>query len=191
MAVVINLRQTALRAADRLPGFSVVLPQALTLCAREDVISIAELVEVIERDVVIAGSLLSLANSAFYARAEPVISLRHAIILLGIRKTRNVLLGLSVARSINKVVLPSGWSSARFNAHSVASAILSDLVVRNARARESEWAFVTGLLHDIGLLLIGAGLPEHFSAITAHSESETQLLENERELLGFTHFELG
>lgn len=191
MAVASDLQQVALRASDKLPGFSVVLPQALSLCAREDVISIAELVTVIERDVVMTGSLLSLANSAFYSRGEPIVGLRPAVVRLGIRKTRNVLLGLSVVRTINKVAIPAGWSSERFNAHCVASAILSDLIVQNAPARQSEWAFVTGLLHDIGLLLIGAGLPEHFGAVTAHSGSDVELLANERELLGFTHFELG
>jgi HD-like signal output (HDOD) protein len=115
VAVANSLRLAALKAADRLPGFSVVLPQALSLCAREDVISIAELASVIEGDVVISGSMLSLANSAFYSRGEPIATLRQSIARLGIRKTRNVLLGLSVMRSINRVSIPSGWSSARFN----------------------------------------------------------------------------
>jgi len=191
VALVSDLRQVALKAADRLPGFSVVLPQALSLCAREDVISISELAAAIEHDVVIAGSMLSLANSALYSRGQPIVTLRQAIVRVGIRKTRNVLLGLSVMRSVGKISIPPGWSTEQFNAHSVATAILSDLIVQNTLSNNSEWAFVTGLLYDIGLLLIGAGLPEHFGAITAHSGSDVEIVENERELLGFTHFELG
>jgi len=191
MTVARNFQLTALKAAFRLPAFSVALHQALWLCTAQDSVSIKDLVRVVERDVVMTGSLISLANSAFYGRRDPIVGLRHAIVRLGIRKTRNVILSLSIARSTSKIVLPPAWSSRRFNSHSLASALLSDLLVQNARVRDGEWAFVTGLLHDIGLLLIGAGLPEHFDAIAAHSGSETQIIEYERELLGFTHFEVG
>jgi HD-like signal output (HDOD) protein len=186
-----GLKQTALKAADRLSRFSVALPQALSLCAREEVISVSELAEVVDRDVVITGNLLSLANSAFYSRGAPATSLRAAIVRLGIRKTRNVLLGLSVARSFSSVEIAGKWSSVRFNQHSLATAMFCDLLVQNALTQNSEWAFGTGLLHDIGLLLIGAAFPDHLSALATHSSNDMELAAHERELLGFTHFELG
>ena len=191
MIAVPGLKATALKAADHLSRFSVVLPQALSLCAREDDVSAGELATVADRDVVITGSLLSLANSAYYARGTPVTSLRNAIVRLGTRKTRNVLLGLSVARSFSAIEIPGKWSSVRFNAHSLSTAVFCDLIVQNALTRDSDWAFGAGLLHDIGLLLIAAAFPDHLSAFTEYSLDDAQLAEHERELLGFTHFELG
>jgi len=44
----------------------------------------------------------------------------------------------------------------QFNTHSLATAILCDLIVQNVRTQDSGWAFAAGLLHDIGLLLIAA-----------------------------------
>jgi HD-like signal output (HDOD) protein len=167
------------------------LPQALSLCAREDVISVSDLAEVVDRDVVITGNLLSLANSAFYSRGAPATSLRAAIVRLGIRKTRNVLLGLSVARSFSSVEIGGKWSSLRFNEHSLASAMFCDLIVQNTLTQNSEWAFGTGLLHDIGLLLIGAAFPDHLNTLAMCSNDDVELAAHERELLGFTHFELG
>ena len=87
---------------------------------------------IVEQDVVMAGNLLSIANSALYGRSSAVCSVRQAIARIGIHKTRNALLGLSIFRSFRGVKLPKNWSAARFNAHSLASAILSDLLVQKS-----------------------------------------------------------
>jgi HD-like signal output (HDOD) protein len=186
----LNLRETALRAADRLPVLPAVFQQTLALFAKGDDVSVAELAGIVEQDVAIVGHLLSIANSALYSRTGSVCSVRPAIARLGIQKTRNALLGLSVSRPFGTVRLPKSWSSARFNSHSLAAAILGDLLVQKVPAQNAEWAFLTGLLHDIGLLLIGTGLPEQALAMS-EAESDEQLVEWERELLGFTHYEVG
>jgi putative nucleotidyltransferase with HDIG domain len=186
-----NFRVFALRAADRLPLLSVVLNRALGLLSQGDDVSVRDLSAVIEEDVVITGSLLSIANSALYSGNSRVASVRPAIVRLGLRKTRNVLLGLTVSRCFTTVRAPGLWSSIRFNAHSLAVATLSDLIVQSAPAENAEWAFMAGLLHDIGLPLIVVGLPEQFRAIAMQAGGEVNLVEREREVLGFTHFDLG
>jgi HD-like signal output (HDOD) protein len=158
---------------------------------RDDEISVSELAEVAGRDVVITGKLLSLANSAFYSRGTAATKLPQAIVRLGVQKTRNVLLSLSVARSFDSVKIAGKWSSVRFNEHSLATALFCESIVQEVATLDSEWAFVTGLLHDVGLLLIGAALPDHLSALADHSANDVDLAAHERELLGFTHFDVG
>lgn len=186
-----DLREVALRAADRMPVMAVAFQSTLSLFARKgDDVSIAELAGLIERDVVMTGNLLAIANSAFYARSGTACSLRQAIARIGIRKTRNALLGLSVLRSFGSVHLPRSWSSSRFNDHSLATAIFSDLLVQKMTTENAEWAFLAGLLHDIGLLLIATGLPEEAETLSEVA-NDCQMVERERALLGFSHFEIG
>jgi len=185
------LRASALRAADRLPLLSVVLNRALGLLSQGEDVSLGDLSTIIEEDVVIAGSLLSIANSALYSRNSRVASVRPAINRLGFRKTRNVLLGLMVSKCFSSVRVPGPWSSIRFNAHSLAVATLSDLIAQSVPSSNTEWAFMTGLLHDIGLPLIAVGLPEQFREITMQAGSDADIVDREREVLGFTRFELG
>jgi len=189
MQTISDLRTSALAAANRLPVFPVSLRRALGLLARGDDVSVQQLAVVIESDVVLAGKIVAIANSAFYARGNQVTSLNRAIARIGIQKTQNALLGVSVSRMFGSVHLPGTWPSARFNAHSLATATLSDLIVRFLPAMDPEWAFLAGLFHDIGLLLIAAGLPEEY-ALLARNESHGDV-EYERQLLGFSHFELG
>jgi HD-like signal output (HDOD) protein len=186
-----ELRDIALRAADRMPFLPVIFQRTLALFAtRGDELSIAELAAVIEQDVVMTGNLLAIANSAFYARSGSVASLRQAIARLGMHKTRNALLGLSVVRSFRDVRLPKCWSSKRFNDHSLATAVFGDLLVQRIRIENAEWAFLAGLLHDIGLLLIATGFPDEAQAISEVA-NDYQMVERELEIFGFTHFEIG
>jgi HD-like signal output (HDOD) protein len=187
-----DLKDRALKAAGNLPIVPAVLQKTLGLYRNHEDLSVPQLAVSVEQDVVIAGTILSVANSAMYGARSPVSNMRQAIARIGMNKTRNLLLGLSVSRGFRtiKIHAPS-WSLTRFNAHALASATLSDLIVRNVRSADPEWAFMAGLLHDIGLLVIAAGLPEEFGMLMLMPGGDATLVEQEQEMLGFTHFELG
>jgi len=70
----------------------------------------------------------------------------------------------------------------------LATAVLSDLLAQRLSAPYPEGAFVAGLMHDIGKLLIGISLPGEFGMIGARFElGGCSLEECEREVLGATH----
>lgn len=184
------LRARAIRCLGELPPFSPILNRLLASLAKEDV-SFNKLGDLIEKDPVMAGDLLHLVNSALYARRGSINSVRHALSLLGINKLRNAVLGMSITRMWNQVRTPPSWSMARFNMHSSAAAILSDLLSQRLTVDYAEGAFVAGLLHDVGRLLIALGLTEEYGRILQMHESEGKpLLECELEVTGLTHPEL-
>jgi HD-like signal output (HDOD) protein len=185
-----KLSQRALSALGKLPPFSPILNKLLASLAGEDV-SFAKLGDLIEKDAVVAGNIMHLVNSALYARRATITSVRHALALLGMDKVRNVLLGMSISRMWSQVKTPPVWSMARFNRHSASVAVLSDQIAARVRSDYPEGAFVGGLLHDLGRLLIALGLPEEFShVIKLHEQSGRTWTECELELLGFTHASL-
>lgn len=185
-----DLKEKALRSLSALPPFSPILSRLLATLAAEDV-SFAALGDLIEKDTVVAGNILHLVNSALYARRGTISSVRHAIALLGVNKLRNAVLGMSIARVWNRVKMPANWSMMRFNMHSAAVAILSDLLAQRVPVEYPEGAFVAGLLHDTGRLLIAMALPQEFIRILArYAGGEMSMIACEREVLGFTHAEL-
>jgi HD-like signal output (HDOD) protein len=184
------LKERAIRTLGELPPFSPILNKLLASLAQDDV-SFIKLGDLIEKDPVVAGNLLHLVNSALYARRGSINSVRHALSLLGINKLRNVVLGMSITRMWNQVRTPPSWSMARFNMHSAAAGILSDLLAQRLTVQYAEGAFVAGLLHDVGRLLVALGLPEEYERILQMHETERKpLLECEMQVLGFTHPEL-
>jgi putative nucleotidyltransferase with HDIG domain len=185
-----KLSQRAMGALGKLPPFSPILNKLLASLAGEDV-SFSKLGELIEKDTVVAGNIIHLVNSALYARRATITSVRHALALLGMDKVRNTLLGMSISRMWSQVKTPPIWSMARFNRHSAAVAILSDQIASRTRTEYPEGAFVGGLLHDLGRLLIALGLPDEFThLVKLHEQSGRSWTECELELLGFTHAEL-
>jgi HD-like signal output (HDOD) protein len=185
-----KLSERALAALGKLPPFSPILNKLLASLAGEDV-SFAKLGDLIEKDTVVAGNILHLVNSALYARRATITSVRHALALLGMDKVRNALLGMSISRMWSQVKTPPVWSMVRFNRHSATVAVLSDHIAAGVPADYPEGAFVAGLLHDLGRLLIALGLPDEFARLMKlYEQSEKSWTECERELLGFTHADL-
>ena len=184
------LKERAIRSLRELPPFSPILNRLLASLTQEDV-SFVKLGDLIEKDPVLAGNLLHMVNSALYARRGSINSVRHALSLLGLNKLRNVVLGMSITRMWNQVRTPPSWSMARFNIHSSACAILSDLLAQRLTVNYAEGAFVAGLLHDVGRLLIALGLGEEYGRILQLHEAEGKpLFDCEVEVIGFTHPEL-
>jgi putative nucleotidyltransferase with HDIG domain len=139
----------------------------------------------------VAGNILHLVNSALYARRATITSVRHALALLGMDKVRNTLLGMSISRMWSQVKTPPIWSMGRFNRHSASVAVLSDQIAGRLKADYAEGAFVAGLLHDLGRLLIALGLPDEFGRLVKlHEQSGKSWTACETELLGFTHAKL-
>ncbi len=185
-----QLKRKALHSLNDLPPFSAILNRLLASLAGENV-SFHKVGDLIEKDTVIAGNLLHLVNSALYGRRETVNSVRHALSLLGVEKVRNAVLSMSLMRMWRSVAMPPQWSMARFNMHSAAVAILSDLLAQRLPVVYPEGAFIAGLLHDVGRLMIARALPLEMEQIeTLHYSCGQPRVECEMEVLGFTHAEL-
>ena len=183
-------RDRLLRGVDGLPPFSPILNRLMARLAREDVM-FSEVSELIEKDTVLTGNLLRLVNSALYGLAGTINSARHALSILGIEKVRRFVLALSMVRLWRREPTLACWSSARFNMHSAATAIISDLLVQDLRTDYPEGAFTAGLMHDFGKLLLASAQPRDFEAIQYLVDAGGGSQEEcEREVVGITHAEL-
>jgi HD-like signal output (HDOD) protein len=185
-------KKKALKVLDELEPFSPVVGRLLsTLSADPDTVSLSRIGDLIERDTILAGKVLSLANSAFYNRGTEVVSIHRAISFLGLNKVRNTVLALSVNRVWRKAKAPSYWSMLRFNLHSLATAVAADLLAARTRADYAEGAFVSGLFHDIGRLVMAVMLQDEYAPFCHPTEgNQSSIRKCERDMLGFDHCEL-
>jgi len=153
-----------------------------------DNISFLEVGKLIEQDTVLAGNVLRMVNSAAYNLRSTVTSISYAVSILGIDKLRNMALAISVSRMWNSLKPAPGWSPARFNQHSLATALLADGLALNLRVTYPEGAFLGGLMHDLGKLVIASGLPQEYGEIQRLCEASGERWEEcERKVLGLDH----
>ena len=184
----------ALKSLGSLPPFSPTLNRLMATLANND-IPFSQIAALIEKDTVLAGNVLRTVNSPLYCFSGTINSVSHAISIMGLSKLRNTALGLSVSRVWKGVRTPPGWSMAKFNLHSLATAILSDLIAQHVGVDYAEGAFVSGLFHDLGKLLIATALPDEYQQINRLTETipenePAKVLAIESDLLGMDHAEL-
>ncbi len=184
-----NLESQILDKLTDLPPFSPVLTRLLGTFGQAN-ISCGALATLIEQDPVLAGSVLRLANSAHYSSRTAVTSIASAINLIGIDRLRNVVTALSVSQMWKKLPSAEGWSTADFNEHGLATAILAASLADEIRNDFAEGAFLAGLLHDVGKLLIVMAVPADYRQIVQLYEEEPgkrSWIQCEREVLDTDH----
>lgn len=170
-----------------LPPFSPVLNKLLASLGDEN-FSYGQLGALIEQDMVLSGNVLRLVNSAAYGRRTEVLAISKAIALLGVNKLRNLVLTLSVANMWRSVKLDHEWSLERFNTHELATAILCDSIAQRVELSFAEGAFLAGLLHDLGKLLVVMASPaDHLDIEAQAARTGCSSLEAERLILGTDH----
>ena len=183
-------RERILGSFEKLPTFSILLNRLMATLSHEDV-SFRELAAIIETDAVLAGNLLRVVNSPLYGRQFTINSVRHAIAILGSVKIRNLVLGLSLSGRWTDARVSNQWNPRQFNTHSVAVAVLSDLVALETPVPYPEGAFTAGLLHDVGKLLIAVATPETFESLfDIYATCGDAANDAELEIVGVTHAEI-
>jgi len=175
-------------ALEKLPPFPVVATRLLHTLAQEDV-EINDVGKMIAGDPVFATRLLQMANSPLFALQKSVKTIPHAIMVLGLERVRAVTLTRSLGDFVAPVLkiqaLRACWQ------HSLAGAILSELLAP-ACGVDPDYAYVAGLLRDIGRLALLVKYPGPYANLLAVSgENSYDLLATERELFDVDHCEAG
>lgn len=153
--------------------------------------AMTDMAAVIGQDPALTVRLLHLVNSSYYNLPNKIETVTQAINLLGTKQIHDLTLATSIATAF------SGMSDEVMNMevfwhNSVRCAVASRLVSYQCGVLNSERLFISGLLHDIGHLLMYQHMPE--AAQTAlHQSMETgqALYQVERDLLGFDYAQLG
>jgi len=183
------------KALHSLPPMPETASAILKLRAIPDV-KVEQIVEVVEKDPVLVAQIVSYANSAFFGQAGSVKSLKDAIFrVLGVDAVMNMALALSVGSSFKipnsgPVGAKAIWKSSIYAASLMQR--LSMLMPWGQRPNPGT-AYLVGLLHDLGLLVIGHLFTDEYIELNDYLEtnSEENIFKAEMEVLGITHIEVG
>jgi len=162
--VVRKLQETFSSPSYRPPMLPQVAMEVMALSQKPGA-TFEELVALLQKDAVLAARVLSVAQSASFVGRSPVQTLQQASVRLGLRAMRDLVLEAALNMKIFRV---PGYDAAmeRLARHSAAVAHVVRAVCRRTRI-EAEFAFLCGLLHDVGFpasLLALSADPEWRSA---------------------------
>lgn len=150
-----------------------------------------DIAKVIAMDTVLSARLLRMVNSPFFGLRYKIDTINRAVVLVGTRQVLTLAMGTTLITAfkglpISLVNMRSFWS------HSISCGAASRILAKHIGAAQYESYFVSGLLHDIGRLLIYTQLPNHALYLLTEAKRQTvSVYSLERETLGFTHEQLG
>lgn len=191
--IIQGMRDLMARGQDlpTLPIFVLQLHRVLD----QDTAGPAEVAAVIERDPALVSRLLRVANSAAYSRGGPPVgSVASAVQVMGINQVRSICVVLGVVKAFPGKA--SGIDHQRLWEHSAATAMLTQRLWQefgDDPSFTSDDAYVAGLLHDVGLLILEQFFTRDFAEALAAAKAGPQhsLRRCEEELLSMDHGAVG
>ncbi|MEK7792941.1 MAG: HDOD domain-containing protein [Candidatus Hydrogenedentota bacterium] len=151
---------------------------------------LSEVGKAIAADPSISLKALRLVNSAYYGLREKITSVEHSVVLLGGKVVKNLVFTAAVFDTLK------GGEELLLK-HNVACGVAMRTLITsgaaiNVQPIEPDEAFVHGLLHDVGKIILKQYMPEEYERVEAAcKEGGSPLYKVEREIIGVDHAELG
>ncbi len=153
-----------------------------------------DVLEAVATDPALAARILRTVNSSQYGLRNAVGDLKSAISLLGFREVRNLAITAFVSDLFRNGKGYRNYDRQALWEHMVTVATTARALARSlsfSLTAEDE-AYLAGLLHDVGFVLIDQQLHQHFRAVLDEVEETGQATDKvERQVLSFDHCQLG
>lgn len=173
----------------QLPALPTVVAELLASFGNEDV-DIALLAQQISHDQALTARLLRVANSSFYGLQSRISTINEAVVVLGFRAVRSMVLAVGVSGVFRPEHCP-GFDPHAYVRHSVGVGLAARALAQ-ATGRNPELAFTGGILHDIGELVLATCFPEQYAKVLAYrAQHDCTLVEAERDIIGLDHAVVG
>ena len=142
-------------------------------------------------DAALALRVMRTVNSSYYSLQNRVADLKLAIALLGFKEIRNLAITAYVAQLFKQDTGHGTYSREGLWNHLIGTGLVARLIGSTCGRVAPGEAYLAGLLHDLGLILIDQYLHKPFCRVVDALDEQTPICEIEREILGFDHAQLG
>jgi HD-like signal output (HDOD) protein len=155
--------------------------------------SLAEIGDIVQEDPGLTLKLLQISNSAYFAARQRILTPMEAVQVVGLEILRGMVLCVQAFkfyqnRPIRSVSATELWD------HSLRTAMSARRLAKHEQLSDHlcEESFVSGLLHDIGKLVLAANADAEYQIVVRRSRTEgISATEVEQEIFGATHAQVG
>ena len=175
--------------ANKLPSLPHVLVKLLQACRDEntcfDILS-----NIISHDAALCSKVIKAANSPVYGRAQHLNSLKHTLMFLGLDTIKSIAITASIKQFFSEYSNQKTHFLKAFWQHSLSCATIARSLAELTSYPYTEEAYISGMLHDIGKLMIEPKMDAQYRAFDHSSYPADEILQSEEEALGINHPEL-
>ena len=149
--------------------------------------------EIISHDIGMTSKILQLVNSAFFGLPQPINNPAEAVMYLGLTTVRSLTISLQIFSQFDQQVCRE-FSVSALAHHCWMTGVSARRVAQaeQLEARILDQCFLAGLLHDVGQLILAAGMPGEYQEVLRQAKSGNIATVNvEHERFGATHADVG
>lgn len=175
---------TSIDRLPTLPGVAIKILQTV----RDEKAELKDFAEILATDPSLSAEVLKVVNSPAYAFARKVVSIKHAVNLMGLNAVKNLALSFSLVKQFRQHG-GEPFDYALFWKDSLFAALTSKLLALQLCPKWAEEAFLLGLLHDIGRLALYHSMPEQYGLVDWETKGNFEYRGAEKQVLGFNRME--
>lgn len=155
-------------------------------------VTIESLVGMIGLDQVLTALVLQISNSASLGYSRTCSTLHEAVMHIGLRRLKSTLMTSSATSMMGRSLSGYRLGAGELWRHSLAVGMASEWLAQVVHYPDPEQAYVAGLLHDIGKLLLDQAVLSNYTIIADYVQKyQMQLWQVEEKLIGIDHARVG
>ncbi len=181
-----------IKKSGNLPTLPEILLRLLDFCDN-DAAPLSEIAALISKDPALSFRVLQLVNSSFYGLCRTFTGVEQAVVYLGADSIKNI----AITTSVHQVFEQRRFKAVKqFNIrtfwwHSLMCATLAKRIAKTTGFSSPDEAYLAGLLHNIGRLVLVSTFPREHESFLLETEDVANEIWAERQLIGVTHCEAG
>ena len=165
----------------------------LTDAVNSEMADLREISEIVEQDPAVVAQVMKQVNSAFFGFNRTITDLKEAISMLGVRNLRSLALSSQLNSQFKSGNDWDRFSFEQLNQRSLLVARLAQALCRRAGANKitQDQAFLAGLLHDVGVLIMASHDADQYKKLLNYSvKKQKPIYLVEKASFGFFHGEV-
>jgi HD-like signal output (HDOD) protein len=175
---------------SNLPSLPHVLLRVLDACNRNET-SLKAIAEIINKDTSLSSKVIGASSSALFGKPNNITTFEQKLIMLGLDMVRTIAISSSVYQVFSNISSSQEFDLKSFWGRSLTSATLAKLIAEKIAYPHPDEAYLTGLLLDVGQLVLWSNFPKQYATLSADAVDDLQLMQRETEEIGSNHCEVG
>lgn len=181
--------RTLFKDISDLPTIPAIVSKVVSLLDNHEA-SPDDIADLILSDQVLAARVIRVVNSPLYRTNNPIMSVKRALLFLGFKSVREMILTSYFVEAFKNKEQP--FDMKMFWTHSFSVGAISRRIARQADYPDVEKAYLVGILHDIGKVFLGHYCKDEYGhMLTSIRNTDFTTYEAEFEYFGTTHCEVG